>query len=217
MNPISLAAVTVFCFVAGCTSGPAPKTGFLGDYTRMLPVGSSDSLLEQRPDPEFDVRKYHAIMIDSTIVRVDSLDDNEKKQLSDVFRQALIERLNGALPVVTEPGPGVLRVRTAIVDARKANVGVNVLTSLLLMPVTRGGMAAEAEVVDSGNGARIAALAWSRSGAKLAEVGLSYTGLGHARSGLRGFAKRLAELFVAPEVSQAQSAAISEEGATNER
>lgn len=138
-------------------------------------------------------------MIEPTDVQVEGLDDEERQKLSAAFREALVERLNGALPVTDQTGPGVLRVRTAIVEARKANVAVNaVTTSLLLMPVTQGGVAAEAEVVDGGSGERIAALSWARRGAKVTEIGLSYTELGQARSGLRAFARRLADLFDPP-------------------
>ena len=190
--------VGALCLLAACAAGPAPRSGFLGDYSRLERVGSSDSLLEQRPPADYDLRRFRAVMIEPTDVQVEGLDDEERQKLSAAFREALVERLNGALPVTDQTGPGVLRVRTAIVEARKANVAVNAVTTLLLMPVTQGGVAAEAEVVDGGSGERIAALSWARRGAKVTEIGLSYTELGQARSGLRAFARRLADLFDPP-------------------
>lgn len=41
--------VGALCLLAACAAGPAPRSGFLGDYSRLERVGSSDSLLEQRP------------------------------------------------------------------------------------------------------------------------------------------------------------------------
>ena len=182
--------------LAGCAAGPAPKTGFLGDYTHLEKVGKSDSLIEQRPDPGFDPAVYRAVSIDPTEVKVEGLAEADRAQLAAAFREALVERLGGSLPVVDAPGPQVLRVRTAIVSASKANVPVNVVTTLLVgAPPSHGGVAAEAEVLDGGTGRRIAALSWARRGAKVSQIGSSYTKLGEARVGLRAFANRLADLF----------------------
>lgn len=202
-TPGCIAALTL---LAACAAGPAPRTGFLGDYSRLERVGDSDSRLEQRPPVGYDLRRFRAVHIEPTAVQVEGIDDAAKDKLAAAFRDALVERLDGALPLAERSGPGVLKVRTAIVDARKANVAVNAVTSLLLMPITRGGMAAEAEVVDGGSGERIAALSWSRRGGKLTEMGLSYTELGEARSGLRAFARRLADLFDPQPVSQRAAA-----------
>lgn len=178
-----------------CAATPAPRSGFIGDYSRLEPVRSSDSLLEERPAPGFDLTRYRAIVIEPTEIRAEGLRQTDQQMLAQVFREALLEQLDGSLPVVETAGPDVLRVRSAIIEARRANVAVNAITSLLAAPVSRGGVAAEAEVLDGGTGKRIAALAWSRRGAKIAEIGLSYTRLGDARSGLRAFAVRLADLF----------------------
>jgi hypothetical protein len=204
MSP-KIAICALALVVTSCAAGPAPRTGFLSDYSGLEPVGSSDSLLEQRPPADFDPSRYRAVFIEPTEVRVDGLTDEDKAKLADAFRDALIERLNGALPLADQTGPGVMRVRTAIVEARKANVAANAVSSLILpIPLTRGGVAAEAEVLDGATGVRIAALSWSRRGAKVTEVGLSYTRLGEARSGLRSFAKRLADLFSPPATATGQ-------------
>lgn len=185
----------IVLLLAGCVAGSAPRSGFLRDYSGLEPVGNSKSLAEQRPPADFDLRRYVAVVIDEPLITVEELSEEDKRRLADVFRRALVAELNGALPVTDRLGPGVLRVRTAIVSARKANVPVNVLTSLVAVPLTRGGVAAEAEVIDGGTGRRIAALSWARSGAKITQPGLSYTRLGEARAGLRAFARRLMNLI----------------------
>lgn len=187
--------ISLSAALTACAAGPAPRSGFLRDYSGLLKVGRSDSLLEQRPSPDFDLSKYSAVAIVPTDVQVEELSDEDKAQLSAAFRDALVERLNGRLPVVMEAGPRVLLVRTSIVSARKANVAINVVTSVLATPLSHGSVAAEAEVVDGGTGKRIAALSWARRGAKITQLGLSYTRLGEARAGLREFATRLSDLF----------------------
>lgn len=190
-------AILLIVALSACAAGPAPRSGFLKDYDGLAKVGKSDSLLEQRPPADFDPMAYRAVAIDPTQIQIEGLSEEDKAQLSAAFHDALVERIGGQLPVVDAAGPGVLRVRTAIVSARKANIAVNVVTSLLATPLSRGGVAAEAEIIDGGTGKRIAALSWARRGAKLTQPGLSYTRLGEARAGLRVFAARLAALFVA--------------------
>jgi len=191
----TIGALSLSAALTACAAGPAPRSGFLKDYSGLVQVGKSDSLLEQRPSPDFDPTKYQAVAIAPTDVQVEGLSDDDKAQLSAAFRDALVERVSGHLPVVQTSGPGVIYVRTSIVSARKANVAMNVVTSLLATPLSRGGVAAEAEVVDGGTGKRIAALSWARRGAKITQPGLSYTRLGEARAGLRVFAIRLSDLF----------------------
>lgn len=189
--PLSLA-------LSACAAGPAPRSGFLHDYSGLTKPGKSDSLLEQRPPDDFRGSDYHAVFIEPSEIKIDDLSDQDRAQLAGAFREALIERLQGQLPVVDHSGPGVLRVRSAIISARKANVPLNVISSLLVTPITKGGVAAEAEVLDGATNRRIAALSWVRRGAKLTQPGLSYTRLGEARAGLRAFANRLANLFASP-------------------
>lgn len=198
MSP-KIAICALSLAVTACAAGPAPRTGFLGDYSGLERVGKSDSLIEQRPPVGYDMRRFKSVFIEETDVQVEGLSDEDRQKLAAVFREALVERLDGALPLAERSGPGVLRVRTAIVSARKANVAVNAVAALVLpISPTQGAVAAEAEVLDGGSGERIAALSWARRGAKITEVGLSYTRLGEARSGLRAFARRLADLFGPP-------------------
>lgn len=195
------APLAALALLAGCAAGPAPRSGFLSDYSALEKVRKSDSLLEQRPPAGFNARAYRAVSIEEPRILVDGLGEADRAQLAAAFREALVERLDGRLPLVDQPGPGVLHVRAAIVSARRANIAVNVVTGLLGTPISRGGVAAEAEVLDGGTRRRIAALSWARRGAKITQIGLSYTRLGEARAGLREFARRLASLF-APEPSE---------------
>lgn len=194
MRSFAIALAGSLC-VVGCASGPAPRTGFLGDYSQLTRVKDSDSIIAQSPPPGFDVGRYHSVFIEPSIIELDELDAEERQQLADAFRAALAERVGPSMRVVDRTGPGVLRVRSAIVGARKANVALNVVTSLLAAPLSLGGVAAEAEVLDGATGQRIAALSWSRRGARFDQLGLPYTQLGEARAGLRAFADRLADLF----------------------
>lgn len=196
MRVEQLGALALLVTLSACAAGPAPKSGFLRDYSGLVAIGNSDALLEQRPPADFDLLSYRAVLLEYTDIQVDGLSEVDKAQLSAVFRVALLERLKSQLPMAEKAGTGVLRVRTAIVSARKANIPFNIVTSLLAVPLLRGGVAAEAEVINGGTGRRIAALSWSRRGARITQAGLPFTRLGEARAGLRAFADRLADLFL---------------------
>lgn len=191
-----IALLVGLCLVTGCAAGPAPRSGFLGSYDGLEQIRGSDSLLEQRPSPTFDPASFHAVSIDPPVIEVSDINDVDRERLASAFREALIERLEGKLPIVADAGPGVLRIRTSIVDVKKANVPMNIVTSLLAVPLSQGGVAAEAEVLDGGSGERVAALSWSRRGVRITQASLKYSRLGEARQGLRAFAARLAGLFV---------------------
>lgn len=183
--------------LSACAAGPAPRSGFMKDYTGLEKVGKSSSLLEQHPPEDFKLGMYHAIVIEATEVRAEGLSAQDETKLAAAFHDELVEQVGSKLPIVGAVGPGVLQVRSAIISTRKANVALNVATTAVIGAVSRGGVAAEAEVLDGGSGKRIAAISWARRGAKLIQPGLSYTRLGEARQGLRSLAVRLAALFVA--------------------
>lgn len=84
---------------------------------------------------------------------------DELKRLTDYFRNVVIEAVEDAYPVVDAPGPGVLRIRTAITDVTPTNPLVNIATvAAILLPLDLGGAAIEAGFLDSISNERLAAL-----------------------------------------------------------
>lgn len=112
------------------------------------------------------------------------------------LKSAYQERLQAAfakeLRPATEPGPDVFRVRATITGYEPANVWLNILTSTVIGPVTAGGAATEAEVVDSITGARIAALATHSNGTPFLGGPQNYfKRYGHARDAFGKHARKL--------------------------
>ncbi|MCC5647866.1 DUF3313 domain-containing protein [Nostoc sp. CHAB 5824] len=181
-------------FIAGCASGPATQSGFLTDYSELKPEEGKDSILTQRPPPSFRPGDYSSVFIEKPSVQVPDITATEADQLQLVFATALAERFAVGRKIVEQPGDGVLHVRSAITEARKANVALNIATSLLGAPISAGSVSGEAEILDGRTGKRVAALSWTRRGQALTDLPASYASLGQVRSGLRAFAKRLALL-----------------------
>ncbi len=181
---LSLAGLSIGA--AGCATrqtGKAQPSGFLGDYSQLTPGGKGEAQLRYiRPD--VDWKKYTAVLIDIPLVyagsETTSLTERDQRKLTDSLHEALVEALEKDYQIVEEPGPGVLRIRTAITEAQGAKLAMNAVTGIvpqLRLLTMIGGMAtdtstfvgkcsAEAEILDSVTGERLAAGVDQRAGTK---------------------------------------------------
>lgn len=183
--------------VAGCfTTQPVRDvnpSGFLEDYSQLKPGGSGRAALLYR-NPNTDFRQYNKFMIDDVAIwysQEESLRDlpaEELKQLALLLKVRVIEALkNEGLTRVKEPGPGVMRIRAAITDAKKSRPVLDVVTTVLPQPrvvssakrlafgthsfVGRAGI--EGEIIDSQTGERLGAMVDRRAGGKTLQGSLN--------------------------------------------
>jgi hypothetical protein len=99
------------------------RSGFLGDYSGLEPAqdGSGD-LIFVAPGAIEKLADYKSVMVDQPeiFIAADSpykgMKPEDMLALSEELRSSVIGRLEGAYPVVDEPGPGVLYLRLAITD-----------------------------------------------------------------------------------------------------
>jgi len=123
---------------AGCASTPAgeakPKyAGFLSDYSRLQPVPDGNGA-ERYIDPKQNFKQYNKVMLERIKVwykddaDYKGIDPTELKALTDYFQNAIVKALEPTYPVVTKPGPGVLRVRVAITDLVPTKPEMSVVT-----------------------------------------------------------------------------------------
>ena len=141
------------------------KTGFLhGYYEKLRPGQTKEDPKLMWIKPGVDHTKYKKVMVDYVIFAFahDSdykgIDANEMKILADGASLALVNALKEKFPVVSEPGPDVLRVRTAIIDLKQSHPGLSVVTSVV--PVGLGISLIKKGATDS----------WTGSGATTAEM-----------------------------------------------
>lgn len=181
-----LSVFGLFIGAGGCATrqtGKAQPSGFLGDYSQLAPGGEGEAQLRY-VNPNADWKQYHSVLIDTPMVYTDSETTNltkaDQKRLTDKLHDALEAALETNFEIVDEPGPGVLRVRTAITEAQGSKLLLNAATGLvpqLRMPTMIVGMATnttvfvgkcsvEAEIVDSATGRRLAAAVDQRAGTK---------------------------------------------------
>jgi len=155
----------------GVSVMPAGKqfSGFLRDYARLKPNTNFENTLSYvSEDPVKNIHKYVAVMVEPVAIYVATDDasrampDRGRTALANYFRQSIAWAVTDAFPVVQEPGPLVLRLRSAL-------IGVDVGDAIpqdqkgaggetLERTVNIGKVGGEMELGDSVTGEQIAAV-----------------------------------------------------------
>lgn len=107
------------------------QIGFLSDYARLKPMEGQKSAKVWRDD---SVRwsKFDKVLIERIKVFLKDegarkgIDPTDLKDLMDYFYQALTKAVGQSATLVHQPGPGVLRVRIAIVDLMPTSAAASV-------------------------------------------------------------------------------------------
>ena len=84
------------------------------------------------------------------------------------------------------PGPGTIRVRSALTAVRKSNPPVNLVLTAVAVPLINGGLSAEAEFLAGSPPRRIGGISWADEG-RLNPLGY-YSELEHPRELTNDFA-----------------------------
>lgn len=128
----SAAALSACLLLSACaTTSQTPESanisqskqyaGFISDYSKLKPVANDDNA-ESWLDPTVDFAGYDKVLIERIRVvlkndeQAQAIDPTELKVLADYFHEALVREFGDTYPVVSEPGPGVLRMRIAITN-----------------------------------------------------------------------------------------------------
>jgi hypothetical protein len=186
-----MAAVVVSAvFLCGCASTHQKRSvegsGFLKDYSQLKDRGGDTAMLSYI-DPKADFRAYNKIMIDPIRAYAKDKDSSmaklskEKQQdLLNYFDAALREQLKTDYILVNQPGPGVLRLRIAVTEAKGSRVVLDTVSSVVPVGMVVGAakaivtgknlsvgeIGAECEGVDSMTGKRLFAAVDARVGRK---------------------------------------------------
>ena len=132
-------------FLVSCASTGKSKTGeathekagLLEGYYGKLGPGPKDGAKLRWLKPGVDFSKYEKFMIDSVVFfladesEYKGIDGNEMKELTDAFNLELIYALNDKYPMVSEPGPDVIRIRIAITDVKLSKPVLSGVTTIV--------------------------------------------------------------------------------------
>lgn len=185
---LSLMVVVGFFCVSCASTHQVRKvetSGFLDDYSQ-LKEGKGDQALMVYIDPDVNFDTYDKIIIEP--VHLVASEDSDMAKISeeglqaiaDYFYNALNDQLSQKYTVVTEPGPGTMRLKVALTDVEGSNVVVDTMSSIVPIGMALnvikkvatgknmgvGSATGEMEMLDSVTGKRLIAAVDGRSGTK---------------------------------------------------
>ncbi len=201
-----IAVALVLAAGAGCAKEPIKYSGFLGNYPKFHkgPEGGA-ALVYVKKGADFS--KYNKLMFDQVVFYLDpeskykDIQPEQMKQLADEFARTTEKVMKGDYPIVSEPGPDVLRVRVAITDIEPGKPAKSAMTTVvpagIVVGVIQKGVTGhypgvgsagmEAEFLDSMTNERLAAAIDKRAGSKFA----GFTKYGATKEAFEFWAKRL--------------------------
>ncbi len=135
------------------------SSGFLEDYSQLEPDPDTPA---QRSyiNPNADFAGYQKLIVDPVVVwegersKFSGVTPEDLEALTRYFSAALREQLGLEFQLVEQPGPGTLRLRIAIVGAKRSGASAD--------PHQVEAVSIEVEVLDASSGERLVAAADSR-------------------------------------------------------
>ncbi len=148
---------------AGCepaeVTPAAESSGFLGDYSQLKP-GRADQAQLIYINPKADFSPYENVIVAPVLVWEGARSDfagvspEELRSLAQDFGSTMRKELGHEFQVIDQPQPGTLRIRIAIVEAKRAGAGSG--------SAFEGSVGIEVEILDASSGERLVAAVDSR-------------------------------------------------------
>ncbi|HEB27371.1 MAG TPA: DUF3313 domain-containing protein [Porticoccus sp.] len=142
-------------------------SGYLNDYTKLTKVKDQEAL--RWISDEVSSGGYNKVMFDKTVVYPQSISTLFLEDVAAIFDHALRKSFTDGVEVVTQPGPGVLRIKPAITGLTSETEGVKTYEFIPVAAIYNGFKAAmgwrskvtqvflEVDVIDSVSGKSVAA------------------------------------------------------------
>jgi hypothetical protein len=111
-------------------------TGFLGSYAKQLKPGPEGGVQMRWIKPGIDFSKYDKVMLDSVVFyfapdsKDKGIDPELMKELSDAFNLELVNALKDKYPIVSEPGPDVIRIKIALTGIKQSRPVLSAISSI---------------------------------------------------------------------------------------
>jgi hypothetical protein len=180
---------------SGCVQMHPTRSGFLSDYSGLVPVDKKDRV-RIKPVDATALASIDSFYIEPVQWLADDLGQpasSEKRMIAmrDAFWAALVKELGKVRPIVSEFGPQTAVVRAAVTGVQESKPWANLfLAAQIAGPLFNGGAAVEVEVLTPDNRQIIAESAGFR-GHDWDVVGYFWRP-NHSRSALRKAARQLA-------------------------
>jgi len=216
MNRTIFSLVAVAVLAAGCAatkSGDADDirySGYLSSYEGLVKTADSDFAAFRYIKPGIDLLPYTGILVEKPQALMSEqttadIGTEDMAYLLSSFDESLRTTLGTKFKLVSQPGPGVLRVRSCLTDAdssigaltpfsRLVPVGLVISTAKKVATGTAvnvGKVTAEMEIVDAASGEQLGAAVDRRIGTGVTR--LMFTNWGDVRAVFDVWAERTAE------------------------
>jgi hypothetical protein len=222
------AAGLLLGLLAACTTTQKAKLqqsdlhcGLLGDETcALLKPGGEEQMSLRYVNPAADWRRYDKIMIEPVSYwggEADKISPADQQAIVNFFNRKLNEELGRKFRIVTRPGPGVMKLQVALIDAEAATPGLrsvsmvvpqaHMLSNLSYLATGTfpfvGGAQVEARITDSATGRLLAAAADRRLGGGSFKTGFQWK-YGDVENAMSLWAQQAAEKLSAWTAGTAQ-------------
>ena len=184
--------------LAGCAAPieEPERAGFLSDYSKLELVDDDHLSYVGDRMGEFD-----SFIIDPVVLLFErdpenpTFSDEEIENLKAHVVKELTEQLtrDDRYSVVTEPGPGVARLRTGLTNVEETIGVLNLSIYTKITGLGLGGVSAEGEMVDSVTGEQVGAMVRWGTGSRVLKAGLTPTG--DAKIAIDKWAKNVRKLL----------------------
>ncbi|MGE5320962.1 MAG: DUF3313 domain-containing protein [Hyphomicrobiaceae bacterium] len=179
---VSMGALLASFTLMAASTALAENSGYLGDYAALKEVkDAAGNTVMRYVNPKLKPGMYKAVMIDPTQYYPapkpsEQVSSRTLTDISNYLDKGLRDTLGAKVMIVSEPGPGVLRIRPAITAVAPKNAGLKpyqmIPVAFVVSSVAGRGKEAnievEVDVVDSVTGERMGASVRKGVGAKLA-------------------------------------------------
>ncbi len=128
------ASISTIVLLAACSntpklaSEPMPRSGFLPDYSLLVPMYTSvkDVRIWRYRISGVNPGSYNAVILDPIYLNQNATKDVSAEAIANAkvtLQASMVESVNarGNLKIVTKPGPGVVRVSVGITGAESSN------------------------------------------------------------------------------------------------
>ena len=133
---LSLALVLSACAASRQPRGTPEESGFLGDYSE-LQKGKRGEMALVYFAPGVDWKSYNAVIFESVTLwpgpegHLKDLSPEDQKMLADYLYTSVHDALAKVTTLTTTPGPGVLRLRVALTEAKATHVLMNAVATVV--------------------------------------------------------------------------------------
>ena len=194
--------------LSSCAGVPLTESGFLGDYSQVLPNkdlqvwGIPDGVRIYRSD-KLDSGGYDAIHVEPAVWLPSDQHHHrpsEKKssELAAQFSDCLRKGLGKDFEVVDAPRRGALTVRPALTAVDPSRWWINIPAIVFAVPLDMGGLSGEIEVVDSISGERVLAMTARRESNIFLLFEFFDGNYGQVRHGMWKWSRLLAKQLLPP-------------------